>query len=334
MTTMAALPSTLAFTYVQADFEQWAEDFATTSNVTAQGTSVAYPSNLGNGYTKGRIIEAGLSYRLANYDLNSELELTRNATNNFQLILYFYQMEFENGMYCKIDDEVFESTEKIYSISLLTSSLSQQKSIYKKGSKIRGVAVQMDETWLAANIANFEQLRSKLLNNRSYIMDFLTAKQRKIINDIFEGVQTAPLSELHITSRVLRLTEEYLTYLCNNRHSAKTPIANKKDFHLLVNVENMLLDNYAGQFPSIGTLAKAAFMSESKLKKLFKKAFGLAPYEYYQKNRMHKAKELLCSKNLSVTEVGSILGYQNLSNFSTAFKKEFNHLPSQVHEVA
>jgi hypothetical protein len=58
--------------------------------------------------------------------------------------------------------------------------------------------------------------------------------------------------------------------------------------------------------------------------------FGMGMYEYYQKNRMHRAKDLILTRKHSVTAVGTMLGYQNLSNFSNAFKKEFNFLPSEV----
>ncbi len=56
-------------------------------------------------------------------------------------------------------------------------------------------------------------------------------------------------------------------------------------------------------------------------------------YEYYQKNRMHKAKELLETTKYSVSDVGSLLGYQNLSNFSHAFKKEFGQLPKDFNKI-
>jgi AraC-like DNA-binding protein len=71
-------------------------------------------------------------------------------------------------------------------------------------------------------------------------------------------------------------------------------------------------------------------MSESKLKKLFKQSFGMGLYEYYQKNRMHRAKEFILSAKYSISQVGSKLGYQNLSNFSAAFRKEFHCLPSEI----
>jgi AraC-like DNA-binding protein len=45
---------------------------------------------------------------------------------------------------------------------------------------------------------------------------------------------------------------------------------------------------------------------------------------------MGKARDLLLSGEFTVKEVGYKLGYQNLSNFANAFKKEFGVLPSAL----
>jgi AraC-like DNA-binding protein len=45
---------------------------------------------------------------------------------------------------------------------------------------------------------------------------------------------------------------------------------------------------------------------------------------------MQKARELLLEGNRSIKSVGIELGFSNLSNFSMAFKKEFNELPSEL----
>ena len=42
------------------------------------------------------------------------------------------------------------------------------------------------------------------------------------------------------------------------------------------------------------------------------------------------AKVLLLSHKYSIKEIGLQLGYANFSNFSIAFKKEFNLLPSKL----
>ena len=45
---------------------------------------------------------------------------------------------------------------------------------------------------------------------------------------------------------------------------------------------------------------------------------------------MLKAKQLIASKKFSIKEVGTQLGFKNLSNFTLAFKKQFNKLPSEL----
>ncbi|MFN8253310.1 MAG: AraC family transcriptional regulator [Ferruginibacter sp.] len=324
----------LVFSYQQVDYEKWLQHFAAHINSGTTNDRLQYPEELGQGYTKARTVEPGLSYRIADYTLHTDLEYKRTPSENFQVILYFYQLGLEDAAYCRIDDKIIESNEKFYSVALMTSSFSSANIIFKKGTRVRGLSVQIEGSWLEQNMKNFELYKLEAAKQKSYIMDLITAKQRKILDDIFDQGDTAHFPELFIKSRVLRLTEQYLTNICKRGLTEIPEFTNTKDFQALLKVENLLLQNYTGQFPSIETLAKTALMSESKLKKLFKKAFGLAPYEYYQKNRMHKAKELLRSRRHSVSQVGSMLGYQNMSNFSAAFKKEFDFLPSQAHEVA
>ena len=71
-------------------------------------------------------------------------------------------------------------------------------------------------------------------------------------------------------------------------------------------------------------------MSSTKLKKRFKEVYGMKLYEYYNNNRLKKAKALLENGEASVKEAALQIGFANLSNFSKAFKKEFGVLPKQM----
>ncbi len=62
--------------------------------------------------------------------------------------------------------------------------------------------------------------------------------------------------------------------------------------------------------------------------------YGSTLYEYFQKSRMNRAKVLMLTHKYSIKEIGSQLGYSNLSNFSIAFKKEFKQLPSNFNEAS
>lgn len=82
--------------------------------------------------------------------------------------------------------------------------------------------------------------------------------------------------------------------------------------------------------PSLESLTKIALMSSTSLKTKFKKMYGATVFEYFQRRRMQKARILLLTHKYSVKQVGTQLGYINLSNFSIAFKKEFNQLPREL----
>ncbi len=98
----------------------------------------------------------------------------------------------------------------------------------------------------------------------------------------------------------------------------------------LMKVEALLVKNFAAAPPTIEELARISAMSPTKLKTDFKAQYGLPIYEYYQKNRMIKAKSLLVLGKHTIREVGIMVGYSNLSHFANTFKKEFGYLPSEI----
>lgn len=324
----------LMFNYQQEDYENWLKKFGSRIQANILSGRIAYPENIATGYARAKNIEPGLSYRIVNYTLNADLELKRLPSEKFQLLIYFYELTFTEKPYCRAGDTIIESTDEFFSAALVTHSLAPQEIIFKKGTVVKGLSIQIDENWLYDNLLNFTQNKLEMIKQKDCLVDFISAKQRKILHDIFYSDDTQiQLPSLFIKSRVLRITEQFLTNLCTRGMHSIPRFTNQKDFQALLKVEYLLSKNYSADFPSIESLAKTAYMSESKLKKLFKKAYGMAPYEYYQKNRMHRAKELLRSRKHSVSQVGSMLGYQNMSNFSAAFKKEFDCLPSQAHEI-
>jgi AraC-like DNA-binding protein len=333
MNTLNILHKPLVFNYKQVDYEQWVKNFGNHINATTLENKVQYPEEFADGYAKAKTIDTGLSYLIANYTLNTDMEYKRAPAEDKQLMIYFYELNLEEPAFCKTGKTLIEAKDEYCSFVLMTNSHVNQYSKLKKGSKVKGLHIQITEEWLKNNLPGLSSEKLDFLMQKEYMLDFITAKQRKILNDIYENASQSQLPDLFIKSRVLRLTEGFLDNVCNRGLSEMPAATNQKDFQALINVEHLLIQKYNEDFPSIESLAKVAYMSESKLKNLFKKAYGMAIYQYYQKNRMHKAKELLRARKYSVSQVGIMLGYQNLSNFSVAFKKEFNFLPSEYHEV-
>ncbi|UOQ48756.1 AraC family transcriptional regulator [Gracilibacillus caseinilyticus] len=74
---------------------------------------------------------------------------------------------------------------------------------------------------------------------------------------------------------------------------------------------------------TVGELANIASMSEKYFISYFKQALGVTPGRYTYQLKMNRARELLYSKQYSVQEIASMLGYPDPYSFSKAFKKYY-----------
>ncbi|MEE9361394.1 MAG: AraC family transcriptional regulator [Cellulophaga sp.] len=71
-------------------------------------------------------------------------------------------------------------------------------------------------------------------------------------------------------------------------------------------------------------------MSLSTFKRHFTSEYKEPPGKWLQDKRLQKAKELLQEGNLKPSDIYFDIGYNNLSNFSTAFKNKFGISPKEI----
>jgi len=71
-------------------------------------------------------------------------------------------------------------------------------------------------------------------------------------------------------------------------------------------------------------------MSLSTFKRYFLKEYKVSPGRWLQDKRLQKAKDLLEDGNLKSSDIYLEVGYNNLSNFSIAFKNKFGMSPIEV----
>lgn len=67
-------------------------------------------------------------------------------------------------------------------------------------------------------------------------------------------------------------------------------------------------------------VARAAGISESRLKVLFQKALGISWVKYLQGYRIHRAAALLSESTYNVTEAAMAVGFESLSHFNATFR--------------
>ncbi|WP_420572138.1 helix-turn-helix domain-containing protein [Kordia sp.] len=71
-------------------------------------------------------------------------------------------------------------------------------------------------------------------------------------------------------------------------------------------------------------------MSLSTFKRHFIKEYDVSPGKWLQNKRLQKAKEMLEQGDCKPSDIYFDFGYNNLSNFSIAFKNKFGYSPSKV----
>ena len=79
---------------------------------------------------------------------------------------------------------------------------------------------------------------------------------------------------------------------------------------------------------TLAALAREVGMSRSGFASRFAQMVGLPPIEYLANWRMTLAKSALAASEIPMTEIAEMAGYQSVSAFSTAFKRETGYSPT------
>jgi AraC-like DNA-binding protein len=111
--------------------------------------------------------------------------------------------------------------------------------------------------------------------------------------------------------------DAFLNYICSLvEKDDKLSFRKKVETHVLSNLK-------------LEEIAFLCNMSLSSFKRHFVSEFNEPPGKWFQRKRLHKARELLQNGQLKPSEIYLELGYHNLSNFSAAFKNEFGVSPAR-----
>lgn len=323
------------FSFSHTDCFEFIKDLAAHLNAPVKNETLLFPKGFASGYMKAFKLGNGLQGTILDGKLDQDFLFQRKKNNFPTYILHFDQMMLTDELVATFGKEQVKHSNEIRSAVLLTCSLFDFSYYMKAGSASKSLTVNIDEEWLTKYLAidSTDRLLRRYLRLRSSRLNFepMDAEYRKLLNEIFDEEQNHPLKNIILENRVSLLVELFFTRMHARMSAEDTelPVSNEEMQRLML-VESRLVEDFTKSPPPVKELARLAAMSESKFKSLFKKVYGNNPYEYFQKNRMFRAEYLLRTKKYSVKEVGAMLGYTNLSNFTIAFKKEFGIVPSLV----
>lgn len=207
----------------------------------------------------------------------------------------------------------------------------------KKGSNIFSIGIFVEKTALKAAFEKkgmgdlqaediFDETKNTLIRT-----DRISNESLEIINNFRKIPYNSPFFDLHFKSVVNRLFYRYLLELDINKIVIGK--VTKEDFENILKSKVQLYDNLEGGFPGIDSLSSNIAMSASKYKKLFFKITGTTPASYFNRNKLHRGKELLESRQFTINEVVNQLNYCSTSYFAKCFKESYGLFPKEYQKL-
>lgn len=193
------------------------------------------------------------------------------------------------------------------------------------------------------NNYNFDSLMFFLKDD--LVLEFL--KMEKI--GLYKNQERAPISVYPFKERMLKYLESIKPYF-REVEEINPNLFRMKMMELLydlVSVDKKLLlqlvqlkntttndltivmqQNYLNPM-KLSELAYLSGRSLSSFRRDFEKIYAISPAKWIQEKRMEKAKELLNSTDMSISEVCYHIGYENVSHFSKLYKESWGLSPSK-----
>ncbi len=94
------------------------------------------------------------------------------------------------------------------------------------------------------------------------------------------------------------------------------------------------IDHHYAAPLTIRQISREVALSPFYFIRLFRRVCGQTPHQYLTQRRIEKAKELLCTSDLCITEICMAVGFESVGSFSALFRKLAGISPTAYREHA
>jgi AraC-like DNA-binding protein len=322
--------------FKQKNFKTWIQELSQVTGIKAKNNFLNLTESVGNGYCFADSIDRTFSYVLMNVELNDDCTLHRVSNNQMGLLIFFNQTQVSDYIRLRHKkDSLTDSLNKNRSNIFVSSTNTELEVSYRAGSKLKRLGIYLTPQWIADHFDANTKLQVELLTSQGLeLIEKLPINQeiQEKLNRVFETQLHSEPDRLALKSRIILLLEYFFsTYLNESLVIKNRKIIPDEDITRLRNIEALLQNEETEKFPSIIKLARIAQMSGTKLKQRFKQVYGYRLYEFYNKQRLEKARELIM-QGVTPKEAGYAIGFSDVSNFTKAFKKEYGLTPGRLFE--
>jgi len=123
--------------------------------------------------------------------------------------------------------------------------------------------------------------------------------------------------------------EKLRYYYINNIHKINEEGFGISEQEFLKKLNNFIINSFNDSSLSVEQLADNLQMSRVQLYRKVKAILGISVSDHINNARLEKAKEMLISTSLNISEIAYMVGFSSPNYFSTAFKSKFGVTPKE-----
>jgi len=180
---------------------------------------------------------------------------------------------------------------------------------------------------------SFSKLQEVITNSNSFVLwdksKFIPPQIRSKINEIIQCPYKGEVRKRYLESKLTVLLIDFLMGRQTSKISKNNVKLLNSDYLALVKVEAYIRKNLKEPL-KILDLSEIAGFNATKLKRDFKKVYGMPVFKYITALRMDFAKTLITQDGASIAHAAFEVGYANPQHFTTAFKRTMGYLPSEL----
>tara|TARA_R110002096_G_scaffold431563_1_gene646993 strand:- start:29728 stop:30762 length:1035 start_codon:yes stop_codon:yes gene_type:complete len=293
------------------------------------------PKRLGSGFIKATCFDNGIGILESDYLLKKELhfELKKGIIHPLKI------------MFNRESPLIHEFTEdnEIHTInrleSVMISRTPTNNHVFKipANTQICTFSIEINRKLFEEKIESFlPNMNDELLNvfrdvngiNKFYYKGHYSLEIAKFIEeftecDLEEDFMKSVFLEGKAYEILIHYLQQYLDYL---NTPEKQKILRQSTIESIEEAVKIIKSEIAG-IDSIAVLAKRVGLNQNTLQKGFRHLYNSSVKEFIRNYRIEKAKELLETSDLNVTEITYRIGINSRSYFSKIFKKRYGITP-------
>ena len=138
-----------------------------------------------------------------------------------------------------------------------------------------------------------------------------------VLKRSIDAIDYKSQDEISAAAKIMEACTSYIVY-----KELITPEQNR-----IIKAAKAYIEENLGNDFDIANLCSELSIGRTKLYELFKKETNMGVSEYLRRRRVHRAKKLLKTTDLSIAQIASMVGFTDYNYFSRVYKKVYGKSP-------